>query len=466
MALLPNIIIILVDDQAWSGTSISRYHPFRVDSASDYFEMPHLERLSREGIRFTDAYAPAPICSPSRISIQLGVSPVKLRATTFCGIRRDGKVAQKRPDGQLATAEVLKNGHPEYATAHIGKWHIYGHSPAEFGFDVSDGSTWVESSKPSKKPEAPLQRDSERDPKRIFDLTTRALDFIEKQEVEGRPFFLQLSHYALHIPIECRPVQRKRFEQKRPGWKDNYPDYAAMTADLDESLGSILCKLDRLRLSENTYLFYLSDNGGNRCDHISLSNLCLPLRKGKQFLHEGGIRIPFVVRGPGIKPDSVCMEPVIAYDLLPTIADIAGCNQLPENLDGISLRPVLEHPNPALHRATERKPLPPVLEREDDMFVWHVPYRVPGYSYYRESAIRRGKYKLLRNWDGDFVELYDLEVDYEERVNLANQKPELTKQLDNMLQKYLEDVKAEMDLAPASIRIWKQWQEDDRSLNV
>jgi arylsulfatase A-like enzyme len=455
----PNIIVFLVDDQAWSGTSIPKYHPYRADSSSDYFEMPHLQRLAREGIRFTDAYAPAPLCAPARISIQLGVSPVKLRATTFCGIRRDGKVEQKRPAGQHAICEVLKQAHTEYATAHFGKWHLYGHTPAEFGFDVSDGTT--------ENREGHSLRDPENDPKRIFELTRRAVDFIEEQAQNDTPFFLQLSHYALHIPIESRTGVRERFEHKRPGWKDHFPDYAAMTADLDESLGRLLRTLDQLRIAENTYVIYLSDNGGNACDHVSLSNLCLPLRKGKQFLHEGGIRVPFVVRGPGIRPNSVCMEPVISYDLLPTIADLTGADKLPADIDGISLRPALEHPSPALHRATEPEPLPPVLKRPgQDFFVWHVPYRMPGYSYYRESAIRQGKYKLIHNWDGDFVELYDLDVDFEERVNLAHQKPELAGELDDRLQAYLRDVDAEMDFAPAHLGLWEKWQADDRSLNI
>ena len=452
----PNIILFLVDDQAWSGTSIPKYHPYRADSASDYFEMPHLQQLARQGMRFTDAYAPAPLCAPARISIQLGVSPVRLRATTFCGIRRNGKAEQKRPDGRPAISEILKQEHPEYVTAHFGKWHIYGHTPHELGFDVSDGNT--------ENRQGHSLRDPENDPKRIFELTRRAVDFIEEKAGAETPFFLQLSHYALHIPVECRAGQRERFAAKRPGWKDHFPDYAAMTADLDESLGRILRAVNQLGIAGNTYVFYLSDNGGNACDHVSLTTLCKPLCKGKQFLHEGGIRIPFVASGPAIPPNSVCTEPVIAYDLLPTLADLAGCTQLPGDLDGISLRPALETPRPPLHRAVEPEPCPPVLQRKNDAFVWHVPYRMPGFSYYRESAIRKGKYKLLHNWDGDFVELYDLDVDFEERVNLAHQKPELADELDDELKQYLERVDAERDVAPANLNIRRKWLEDDRSV--
>jgi arylsulfatase A-like enzyme len=458
----PNIIVFLVDDQAWAGTSINKYQPYRADSRSDYFEMPNLERLAGEGVRFTDAYAPAPLCAPARVSILLGVSPVALRATTFCGMRRDGAIAQKRLPHQLAIPEVIKRGRPEYVTAHFGKWHIYGHSPGEVGYDESDGPTGNADGRHHGAWDEPLQED----PKRIFEITEHAERFIETQASAQRPFFMQVSHYALHVPVECRAEPCKRFAAKRPGWKDSMPEYAAMTADLDESLGRIMDTVDRTGIAERTYIFYLSDNGGNACDHVSLTNLNLPLRKGKQFLHEGGIRIPFVVRGPDVPADSVCLEPAISYDLLPTFADLLGISDLPEGIEGTSLRPVLEGPLPALHRATEPAPLPPVLQRDRDFFVWHAPYRVPGFSYYRESAIRRGKHKLLKNWDGDFVELYDLDVDLEERVNLAHQKPQLAQELERLLLDYLRDVNAEVDVAPFNEKLWRKWQEDDSSLHA
>ena len=201
---------------------------------------------------------------------------------------------------------------------------------------------------------------------------------IEEQARSEAPFFLQLSHYPLHIPIECRGTERERFERKRPGWKDHYPDYAAMIADTDQSLGKILRTVDQLGLRDNTYIVYLSDNGGNACDHVSLTNRCLPLRKGKQFPHEGGIRVPLVVTGPGVEKNGVCSEPVIAYGLLPTFLDLADYRDAPSNIDGISLHPALERPNPSLHRAIEPRPMSNVLGRAEDFFVWHVPYRMPG----------------------------------------------------------------------------------------
>lgn len=323
---LPNFIVFLVDDQAWSGTSVHKYHPYRMDSRSDYFEMPNLDRLAREGIRFTDMYAPAPLCAPARISIQLGRSPVTLRATTFCGIRRGDKIEQKRDRHMRSIPELIKREHPEYATAHFGKWHIYGHMPD----------------------------------------------------------FLQVSHYALHTPTECRPEVRQKFEAERPGWKDH---------------------------------------------------------------------------------DPTCYEPAIAYDLLPTIADILEIKKLPKGIEGTSLQAAFTHPPHKFQRTLDRQPAKPILQRAQDYFVWHLPYRVQGYSYYRESAIRRGKYKLIKNWDGDFLELYDLEVDLEEQVNLVSQKPALAQKLETLRLDHLQQVDAEMDYAPFGSELWKRWQQEDRALN-
>lgn len=461
----PNIILFLVDDQAWSGTSIKKYHPYRADTSSDFFEMPNLKWLASQGMRFVDAYAPATLCAPSRISIQTGVSPAKLRATTFCGIRRDGLVEQKRHPEQWSIPELIKRTHPNYRTAHFGKWHIYGHTPAEFGYDESDGPVHNLGSYPHWSSHEMVTED----PKRIWDITGKATDFIERQAHQGQLFFLQISHYAVHTPVECSAEALRKFEGKRSGWKDSHPGYAAMCSDLDRGLGKIMETVDHYGLSDNTWIIYTSDNGGNACDDVSLANLNLPLRKGKQFLHEGGIRVPFVIKGPGIpagKLPHASFEPVIGYDLLPTIADLLGITELPEGVEGTSLLPILTHPIDPLDRSMQPEPTPPRLRREQDYFVWHVPYRCPGFSYYRESAIRRGKYKLLKNWDGDFIELYDLEVDFEERVNLVSQKPEVARDLEALLLDYLQRVDAEMDVAPLNTVIWEKWQRDDQSLTA
>jgi len=360
--------------------------------------------------------------------MQLGVSPTKLRATSLPwddkgGIQDDnGNFRQKRDPRMRSIAEVIKETHPEYATAHFGKWHVYGHTPEEFGYDQSDGPTDNSGGN---------ERDFGDDPKEIFSLTERSLDFIREQAAAGNPFFLQISHYANHYQTQARDKIRERYETMRPGRKDIHPGYAAMNEDLDRSLGIIMNALETLGIADETYIIYTSDNGGRSNDRHFLADMNLPLRKGKVYLHEGGIRVPFVVAGPGVLPNSVCYEPVIGYDILPTIADWLSIEELPGGIEGGSFRHLLSDP--------EGK----AVERKDPFMVWHLPHRFGTHKAYVDSAIRKGRYKLIKNWNGDFVELYDLRVDIEEQTNLASQKPELAEHLERTLMDYLERVNAE-----------------------
>jgi len=294
----PNMILFLTDDQGWVDTSVQMMRS-RPDSKSDYYQTPNLERLAREGMVFSNAYSPAPICVPTRHSIQFGKTPSRLRNTGhYTGVNHC--------ENERSIAQVLKAADSNYVTAHFGKWGLH-HPPEYWGYDKSDGQNnnyhgdWR-----SVKDKRALPAD---DPKRIFSLTRRANEFMQAQVEAGRPFFMQVSHYAPHVQhralkktIEkykklppggkCRPVD---YESPPPPLNDWVLEYAAMIEDLDTGLGMLLDKLDKLGIAENTYIIFTSNNGGG-------FKGCEPLRAGKASLYEGGLRVPTVVRGPGIKP--------------------------------------------------------------------------------------------------------------------------------------------------------------------
>lgn len=317
-AVPPSFLLILADDQSWVGTSQAMI-PGDRDTASDYHRTPAIERLASRGMLFTDGYAPAPYCCPTRRSLQVGQTPARHE---YQQDRKNWTEAYRR---QLNIPRMLKAADARYRTAHFGKWdHRYdGVSPADQGFDESDGVTGNNTGG-GRKAGGEMQRE---DPKLMSTLTERAGVFLAEQARTGRPFFLQVSHYAVHLEIQHSAEAMARVRGRPPGIKHNLDVFAAMTEDLDDAVGRLLDRLNALGLAERTYVIYMSDNGGRpslpgAADKGQGPNF--PLRGAKGTLYEGGIRVPFIVTGPGVKSGSVSRVPVTGLDLFPTFADFAG----------------------------------------------------------------------------------------------------------------------------------------------
>jgi arylsulfatase A-like enzyme len=253
---------------------------------------------------------------------------------------------------------------------------------------------------------------------------------MENQVTEGNPFYLQVSHYAVHLGITYTQESIDKYNGISPGEKHFLPEFAAMTEDLDEGIGILLDKVEELGIGDNTYIIFMSDNGGRRSQPIGPDQIVprnFPLRDGKGSMYEGGIRVPFVVAGPSVAQNSHSDVPVVGTDILPTLADLAGFpEKLPEALDGGSFKNVIHnqgrgeisrnHPYLIFHHAVNRRP---------------------------QSAIREGNYKLVKTWEQNRLELFDLSKDVSEATNLAEEMPEKTRELEEKLITFLEEVGAE-----------------------
>lgn len=420
-AVPPSFLLILADDQSWVGTSLPGI-PGDPSTASDYHRTPSIERLASRGMQFTDGYAPAPFCCPTRRSLQVGQTPARHE---YQQDRKNWPEVYRR---QLNLPRMLKAADARYRTAHFGKWdHRYdGVSPADQGFDESDGVTGNNTGG-GRKAGGEVQRE---DPKLMSTLTERAGVFLAEQARAGRPFFLQVSHYAVHLEIQHSEKAMARVRGRPPGIKHNLDVFAAMTEDLDDAVGRLLDRLDALGLAERTYVIYMSDNGGRptlpgAADKGQGPNY--PLRGAKGTLYEGGIRVPFIVSGPGVKPGSVSRVPVTGLDLFPTFADFAGYREkLPETVDGGSLRDVW------LNGGTgEVRRVRPYL-----LFHQAIDRRA-------QTALRWGDLKLVKNWTTGEVELFDLARDLRESENLAKRLPEKTAELHRIAAAFISEVKAE-----------------------
>ena len=417
----PNFIVILTDDQSWVGTSLEII-PGDNNTKSDFFLTPNIERLGKMGMRFTQGYSPAASCCPTRRAIQIGQTPARHE------YHKDREQWTEIYRQQLNIPQMLKSINPAYETSHFGKWdHRYDEvTPHQQGFDFSDGYTGngTGGSKGSGGPAATP------DPKRVDTITDQALHFIERQNAKGKPFYLQLSHYAVHLDIYYNQATLERFKKTKPGRKHNMPEFAAMTADMDASIGRIINRLVTLELFKSTYVIFLSDNGGRTSIPKAPERQAprnAPLRDGKHSFYEGGIRVPFIVAGPGIRQGSVCTQPVTGLDILPTLADLAGYKEkLPDNIDGGSMRSVLENSGRGK------------IQRKNSFLVFH-----QAVDRTAISAIRSGDLKLVKTWKKNQLELFDLSLDLSETNDLSQKQPEKTKKLHRMLIGFLNEVGAE-----------------------
>ena len=437
----PNIIVILTDDQGWGTTSIS-YDPLVPESKSDFFWTPNLEKLAGQGVRFTQGYSAHPNCSPSRASLLTGRSPAALHFTDICernsGIFYEGNKIippqhiNELPAVELTLPEIIKQHCPDYVAAHFGKWHLKGDGPAKHGFDAGDGNTAnKEGSTPGNLPE---------DPKKIFSMTERANDWMAQQVQQQKPFYLQVSHYATHLKLQSRPSTKQTVDARPSGKRHQNTEFAAMIEDMDTGIGHLLAKVEELGIGNNTYIFFTADNGTYPLGEPG--NINGSLRGSKATIWEAGIRVPFIIAGPGIEPDSVSRVPVVGYDIYPTICDMLGITDVPESVEGGSLQSVWQGKADQVERA-----------RPELVFHW------PHYQHQKksvpDSAVILGDYKLHYFWETGTVELYNLKTDLAETTDLSQTQPEKAKELEVLLHAHLKAIQAQIpvlnpDYDPAS----------------
>ena len=448
----PNVVFVLVDDLGWADLGCY---------GSELHETPNIDQLARESMRFTDAYAAAPVCSPTRASIMTGKYPARLHMTIWyessANPPRNRKLVPPVTEGnlpheQVTIAEVLKEA--GYFTAHVGKWHLgnAAYYPETQGFDVNIGGTFWGAPAMFWHPYKGAQKNRWGGEYRYVPgvgdgpegeyltdrLTDEALKIMER--AKDGPFFLNLCYHTVHTPIEGKPKLVEHYEKKiRAGMPHQNAEYAAMVHSLDENVGRIVAKIEELGIADDTILIFFSDNGGfinNYKGKPVTSNS--PLRSGKGSLYEGGIREPLIVRWPGVtKAGSVCKQIVCSTDFYRTILEMTGLSGDSEHnadMDGISLVPVLKRPEAALGR---------------EMLCWHYPHYYPTTT--PVSAIRRGKWKLLEYFEDGHVELYDLENDLGEKVDLAEKMPEKAAELRRELDAWRKKVDAQLP-APNSGR--------------
>jgi arylsulfatase A-like enzyme len=431
----PNVVVILMDDLGWRDLGCY---------GSKFYRTPHLDRLAAAGMRFTQAYAACPVCSPTRAALFTGKVPARLHLTDYIPgnfDRRKHKLLrpefhQELPLEEVTLAERLHS--VGYTTAAIGKWHLggIGFEPERQGFDFAVGG--IERGSVNSH-FAPYLKDGRQLPglsnppagENITErLTHEAEQFLERNA--KKPFFLYLTHYAVHTPLQARPEVTAKYKDAKPDGYQRNPVYAAMIEAMDDSVGRVLKKLDELKLAENTLVVFTSDNGGlatsgQPTDLAATNNA--PLREGKGYLYEGGIRVPLVARWPGkVKPATICDVPVGTIDLMPTIC--AACNvpvERDKDLDGVSILSLLEGA--------------PSLDR--DALYWHYPHYSPQGGR-PGGAIRRGDFKLIEFYDSGRRELFNIRQDVSESQNLIEREPQLAAELADELAAWRKRVDAEM----------------------
>ncbi|MDZ4685710.1 MAG: sulfatase [Planctomycetaceae bacterium] len=426
----PNVIVILADDLGW--TDLGCY-------GSDFYETPHLDRLARDGMKFTQNYSACTVCSPTRAALMTGKYPARLHITDWIpGQMPDNPKllvpdwTKHLPHEELTLAEVFQA--VGYTTATIGKWHLgtEAYYPQHQGFDLNIAGT--------DKPQPPsyfapwkiptLSEGNDGD--YLTDrLAEEAVNYLDR--VKEKPFFLYLPHFAVHTPIQGRKDLVAKFQAKlKPGLTHTNVGYAAMLASLDDAVGRVRAKLDELKIADRTVVVFTSDNGGRI---PTTSNV--PLRYGKASAYEGGVRVPLIVHGPGVtQPGSVCDAAVITMDLYPTLIELCGLD-LPDRTkspqpgcDGVSLVPLLKQTG--------------TLARTE--LFWHYPhhqhYQQGGTTPY--AALRRGDFKLIEFFNDMHVELYNVREDIGEQRDLAATMPEQAAALRTRLHEWRKEVGAQM----------------------
>ncbi|TWT49821.1 Arylsulfatase [Thalassoglobus neptunius] len=432
----PNIVFFFIDDLGWTDLGYM---------GSEYYETPHIDSLAQQSMVFTDAYANAPNCAPSRASLMTGKYTPRHGIYTVGDPRRgNNKVRKLEPienetvlaDDFVTVSEALQsNG---YTTASMGKWHL-GSDPRTQGFDVNvAGREWGSPSgggyhSPYHYPELVNEEPGEYLTDR---LTSEACQFIEDHK-EG-PFFLYLTHYAVHTPIQGKEELVTKYQQKTKTERHNNPKYAAMIESVDDSVGRVLDAVNECGLDENTIVVFFSDNGG-----FGGATSNAPLRGAKGMLYEGGIREPLLIKWPGVtSPNERCSEPVIGIDLYPTFLEMTDTPTLSGvELDGLSLCSLLRD-----HESTLDRPA----------IFWHFPCYLQGkgdphggpFRTTPAGAIRMGNWKLIEWFETGRLELYNLDSDLGEETDLSKSHPEDLKRLHSAMIQWREAVNAPIPTTP------------------
>lgn len=427
----PNLIFILADDLGWA--ELGCY-------GNGFNETANLDALARRGMRFTNAYAAAPVCSPYRASLIAGQYPARVGITDYL---RPNDAKHLLPKHVTLAEMLVRAG---YATGMIGKWHLTGYAhhgaqevpPTAHGFDevicserrgIGGGSYFHPYHfNPEIKRRLP-------DEFLVDRVNLEAVEFIQRHR--DRPFFLYVSHYAVHTALLGKPDRVAKYEKKPHTGRGrrapaNNPHLAAQLESIDEGVGMIVAKLAELGLTERTMVIFTSDNGG---EGRVTSNA--PLRGAKSQLYEGGIREPLVVCCPGlVTPGTVCHTPVCSIDFYPTFLEIVGLKPDPrQELDGVSMLPLLKNPHAPLGR---------------DTLYWHYPLAKPHFLGGRSSgAIRQGNWKLIELFDTGTLELYNLAEDPGEQKDLSDSRPDKAKELQEKLEAWRNCVHAPR-IAPAA----------------
>ncbi|MDO8683748.1 MAG: sulfatase [Armatimonadota bacterium] len=426
-----NFVFVLMDDMGWGD--LGCYD-------SPFYETPNIDKLAKEGVRFTNAYAASSVCSPTRASIMTGKHPARLHLTDWLPGApiaphfklNKPEILQHLPLEEVTIAEALKQ--KGYVCANIGKWHLGGNEflPENQGFDVNVGGT------ASGMPRSYFYPAWGNNPPLVGQpgeylsdrLSNEAVGFIKNNK--DKPFFLILSHHAVHIPIEAKESIIAKYKAKaRPDQIHNNPVYAAMIESVDQGIGRIMSTLEALGIADNTVFMFTSDNGGlhvkQGANTPATSNH--PLRAGKGHLYEGGIREPLIINWPGVvNAGRVCDEMVCSNDFYPTILEMAGVSGKPNGeIDGISLVPLLKK-GKSLKR---------------DTLYWHYPhYCVQGGA--PSGAVRCGDMKLIEYFEDNRLELFDLKNDIGETTDLSAKMPEKVKELHAKLIEWRKSVNAQM----------------------
>ncbi len=443
----PNIVMILIDDMGWRDLQCF---------GSTFYETPNIDALAAEGTVFTQAYASCPVCSPSRASLMTGKYPARVGLTQYLGGHDWGKLMEvpyvdHLPLEEYTLPKALRDA--GYHTWNVGKWHLgeKEYYPEHQGFEVNiGGCSWGHPAKgyfapwgietlPDDVPEGTYLTDY---------LTDRAVDLIQKND--GAPFFLYWSHYAVHTPIQAKPEDLARFEEKSRRMKldqlDPYVEgetfpcwhkrkervvrrlvqsdvpYAAMIWNLDQNVGRLVQALKDCGEYENTIIVFTSDNGG--LSTAEGSPTCnAPLSEGKGWGYEGGVRVPLIMAGPGIQPHLWCDTPTTTPEWYPTFLELAGLKPHPEqHMDGVSIAPLLRGEN------MPERPL-----------FWHYPH-YGNQGGEPVAAVRRGNYKLLKFFEDNHTELYDLSQDIGESFDLTAKQPALSDELEKLLDEWIVQV--------------------------
>lgn len=479
----PNIVFFYIDDWAWYGSPVQMDNSME-NSFMPILEMPNIEKLAAEGMKFQNAYG-SPMCAPARVCIQTGQCSPHNGFTVYQFSKEDYYDTSKQykyfpmvsnvSDMELDTNNVTI---PEalkpmgYVSAHFGKWHMRS-DPALHGYAFSDGNTdnnpgntLTANLKPGEPAPRRLPEDMS-DPKLMFSVTEEAIGFIEDQVKAGNPFYLQISHYAMHAGRECLNETREKYLQHplvKEWYEKNNLDpetinrkqdpaiWLGMGEDLDGRIGAVLDKLKELGIEDNTYIVLAADNG-YRHDELQLTpGLTQPLHAAKWWVWNGGLKVPMIVKGPGIKGGTEFTGNVVNYDFLPTFVDWAGADPASlKDIDGVSLARYMEGEEPDEN----------FLNRNLYFHYPHYRTSVP------HSAMISGKYKVMHFYESPEIPiLFDISKDVGEVNNIARENPEIHEEMFNEMMGYLKEVGARFPKVNPNFDMEKYKQDKKTAMRI